>query len=438
MGPPAMRNPVIMGAILLALLPMGTTAQELSLTPDAQVGSIMRHVRAELGSLIADTETAYSGAAFETRVNAMVVLRNLELMTEGLLDKTFDELTDLQQEAFSEVEGLLDQWQTGTLELAGEFRGVATTLEDAISRAPLGDRSPLVADFAPGYYVLGETQLTVAVRGSRLGFGSPTLTLGGANCSRRTKTERLIEFACPPSSLSDDTETMDGELRVFSKRSFWDVVTFKKRERRYDVSLVRVPEILGTARVRAVVVSSQREEVDRTTRRQIRNSHCRRSPNSEEWTINAAAGWKIVPGSVSFRRRSANGASGPSLTSEGETGFRVRGSAENRGNCTWVLGQRVAVDARGWLDFDVTWREYRNVDVDGTVDVEGGVVQWGSDSSFQLPENAKGFTLTLETADGQTRIHTSPETSEWYDVGYARDSQTIVVKPKRVDQVFGR
>jgi hypothetical protein len=421
------------------LSPTRATGQaEAIYSTTAAVDQIITDLQRSLSELISEAEGAYSRQAFDSRVHAQILLTNLSVLAGDLINKTFGELSNAEKQLVVDIDRTLDKWNEGNHNLARDFARIASTLEQAVSRLPLADRTPLVTSYTPGHFIVGTAAIRISVFGGRLGFGEPSLVFGSTKCRRVAKTEASLTFECPgnPPNTASGTST-PGRLVVHGRRSVWSYLTFDKRERVYDIDLIAIPVVLGTYGVRAVVRNSQREERTRGDTTGYRNGHCEGSKD-KVWTYNAGTGWRIDEPSVVVVRRAVSKQSTPATArSISETGFQVYARVRNNGHCTRVFGKIVAKDARGTSNFAASWTEYRTVTSNGTVNVGVGDLSWKKAHEVVLPDSAIGFVLTVKRQDGSMSIHTTAGPADWYSIDYSPSTRSLVIRPREVASVLG-
>lgn len=437
-----MRRTLIATLLCLGLAFASSPARsQAELAAGVAVENIVADVKRGLEELINQAETAYSRQAFDTRMHALVLLQNLDSVASGLVGLTFDRLDASQKKMFEQANAILDKWNAGNQDLAKDFNDLATTLEEATSRLPLADKTPLLKSYSPSYVLQGPSgqSFNVKVSGVRIGTGEPTLKFVTTNCALFSKTDRDIVFKCPAAILGTARAVREqsGVLEVVAPKGFLDWITFSEKRVTYRIGVVGIPAQLGKYRVRATVKTAKVETQDRSQYFEHTNPHCSGNTNLN-WPVNASEGWKILEASVRTSPTSvSSGCSGPTAESISSTGFRVTGKAVNSGNCLKVMGKVVSKDGRGWVKGHAYWSEQRTVVADGDVDVTTGTILWGNDAAIQLPSDAKAFVITIERIDGTISAVTGVGSYDRYAVLYNEVSRTVVVRPLSLDKALG-
>jgi hypothetical protein len=418
-----------------------------AITAVTAIDSLVSQIKTGLEEIINQTETAYSRQAFDTRTHAIVVLQQVDTVASDIVGKAFRDANDTQKRFFVQATALLDKWNKGNHDILKELDNVSNTMEEAVSRLPSADKTPLIKAYYPSFLVptLSGPTFSLSISGTRIGTGDPSLQFGKVRCERFSKTDRQIQFRCPASVFGTPARLRgeSGILEIEAPQGFWDVVLFQHHMMKYDIGVVAVPSELGRYNVVAVVPQSKIETQDRKYELDYTNPHC---SGAHDIAVpqNASEGWKIVETSVQVTPTSvSSGCSGPSVDGVSSTGFLVTGKAVNSGNCVTVHvpfdgSQTISYDGRGWVKGIITWKEQRTTVKDGTVDVARGSLSWGSDVAIQLPPDAKGFVVTVLRIDGTQQVAVGAGNFDRYSVRYAgADTHTVVISPKSVNEAFG-
>jgi hypothetical protein len=432
----------ILSIAMLVVAAAGEPARSQSaIAAGAAVNGVIQQLRDGLKEVINETQNAYSRSAFDTRANAIIVLQNLDVVASGVTGRVFAELNAAEKKFMSDTALIIDQWHRGNRDLAERLESVATTGEEAISRLPFAERTPLVKKYSPSFVAVNASAtFLVAIHGSRLGSGDPVLRFGSTACARNTHTDRELRFACPGHVLGSPANVVPVAARLSLDRpkSFWQSLRFWQaaEQAQYDIGVVAVPALLGEFTGRAVLSTTTREQQQRRGPRVgHRNDHCQ-GDRTHDWVMNASAGWRIDEGSVSLHTISCSSASTcPQLQNVSASGFVIHGVTINNGQCG-PFG--VPRDGRGSMESYATWTEYRDVEQDVDQPLAPGAIAWGSDTAIRLPANSKGFVLEVKRVDKTSSTITGAGPFDRFDVAYDQVTRTVVITPGRLVDALSR
>jgi hypothetical protein len=432
----------LLATAMLVFVAASPPAQsQTAIAAGAAISDVIKQLRDGLKEVIDETQNAYSRSAFDTRANAIVVLQSLDVIASGLVGQVFSELNATEKKFMSDTALIIEQWHRGNRDLADRLESVATTGEEAISRLPFAERTPLVKKYSPSFVATNaNATFLVSIQGSRLGSGDPALKFGATACMRNTHTDRELRFACPSRLLGTPTSVVPvtGHLSLARPKTFWQKVQFWKaaESTQYDIGIVTVPALLGEFTGRAVLSTTTRERQQRTGPHVGHmNDHCQ-GGRTHDWVMNASAGWSIEEGSVTLHTVSCSSASTcPQLQNVGSSGFVIHGVTTNNGACG-PFG--IPKDGRGFMESYATWSEYRDVVQDVDQPLPPGAITWGSDTSIRLPESSKGFVLEVRRVDSTSSTITGAGPFDRFDVAYDQITRTVVITPGRLVDVLSR
>lgn len=142
------------------------------------------------------------------------------------------------------------------------------------------------------------------------------------------------------------------------------------------------------------IVNARNESFD------FRNQHCQ-EPREISQPIQATQGWKIDPGSIEDNHGKSSMASYTGITDLSETSFKIRARVANNGTCIPLLG---IVDGRGSVWGKVSWKEYKDVEVDETKEFATGKLLKGQVVNVDLPPATKNLKVLVTSEDGTRQV----------------------------------
>lgn len=439
-GPPSSVFGLIsIGLVTLALaLPMSRAhAQAEIIAGSMAIGDLSASISSDLKSVIAQFENSASITSFRVRSDLIVVADNIRVMGEALADKTFDGLSQQQKTFFENARALATDAKSGVDLTADRVEGILAGMSETMSRVPGLDGRPFVTKYNPSFVLIGKSKYPVSINGTLVGTGSPTLSFGETPCEMKTKTERALEFDCPSSIFSEKDPWSSGQLTVVEKKPWWKFWGTPDTHA-YTVSIRSIPDVMGDFLLVARGVQRVEAAKPRTAGHNHRNNHCQGdTPLSFRFTPESGCridiqSIRLIRGSISERSQ----VDGPaSVTS---TGFMVSAVARNSGACGPRLpgGARAGVDARGSINFNVTWNDVCPENQAVEANVGSGPLRWSQEKAFQLPAFATAFVLTVTQADGKIRVVNGTESTQWFDVAFDAASKVVLFKPKALESAM--
>ena len=296
-----------------------------------------------------------------------------------------------------------------------------------LTRVPGFDKSPFVTSYGPSLFVSGKEQYRITIDGTRIGAGTPSLKIDGAECKDPRVDETNITFTCSGPAFDVSTPTyVDGNITVYSSsRRFF---IGPKRSRNYSYSVGIVPELLGRYELIIDHKINEDTHVNRHASNYYRNDHCA-SNKTKFWTYNPANGCSVDIGTVvSKATTKSSNSSYEGVKNLSSSGFRSGGYVRNNGKCFWP-----SKDGRGALGVKVTWVDICTTSKDSTITAESGEIYWGRDLTFRLNDFVDepiGFTLNVEDIYGSVRTISGTQPNDWFDVKYDIGAKTIIVKAR--------
>lgn len=397
---------------------------------------------AEARQLIQTLEDSTTAASFNVRSDLIIVLQNLERISTEITDGTLDRVDSSVQTAVQDVQSLIEEFNSGNQESLSRLHDVSMNFGEAISRIPGVDDRPFVISYSPSLALeasQGQSS-TFTINGTLLGDVEAELRFPTSGCELVTQTERMLQFNC--NRIRQEEWTSAG--LTLSHGGFWG---FFQKETKYKISIRTIRDKIGPYEFVPIKQVTQEQKVSRSQVNSHRNDHC--SGNRPlTWTYNPSKDCVIDITSVTARAtvKSSKSSYG-GVHNLSESGFQVRGSANNSGDCVKVFGETVSRDGRGALHVEVTWEDIckRNTLVDG--EPVTGNLFWGNDVAISIDSSVVGFRLIVDQEESRASTKKKVVTAEsigdiaqgtdlWFNVEWQQDAKTVLIRPKPLLEAF--
>lgn len=417
------------------------TVAVTAIAGEQTVTSIIESLKQSINEIIDKTDTVVNKRTFDVRSHLIVVSQNLDVLAKGLVDTTFDKLTEQQQLLLTNTQNILNQFKNGNLEQIDALRALTGDFESALSVIPFSKNFPIIREYQPSYVALGDKDhYVIKINGSWLSNGNPVLRFPNGDCSRIARTDRELQFRCAKDAFNDigsEIGITTGFLTVYEKMGAWDrLQTFfgvEPKGKKYEIALGSLPELLGVVDVFSVNSITTSEINNRSEGFDWMNPHCHGPKEACESFNQTNAQWKIIPGSININCHNSSKSSCLGVRAKTESGFQVCGHIANSGECVKVFGKIVAKDGRGHVWGSVSWQEAGGKTSKETTHVSNSQVYWGKDALFELPENSIAFQARVTQANGKTIIVSKPGDYGWFVVEKPPKSSSLIIRPKSVD-----
>ncbi|MEQ8694564.1 MAG: hypothetical protein RIC85_04495 [Gammaproteobacteria bacterium] len=427
--------------IVVALTIAPTPATGAEFLPIDQFGRLVSDTANEVRGIVKTLEDSTTAASFNVRSDLLIVLQNLERISENITSNTLDRVDETVQSSIVSVRQLVKQFNEGSAEALDKVRDISVGLGETMSRVPGISEQPFVTRYSPSLALASDTNAGTSflVEGTLLGNTNPNLQFGSRRCSLKTNTERIIEFHCADGLTSDSEKWASGEL-ILTHGGWFDL--FFRDQTVYRLSVRAIPHQLGDYELVPYKKVTTINRVARKQRNGHRNPHC--SGNTPlTWTYNPAPGCIIDLTSAKAEPKvKSSKSSFGGIHNLSATGFQVRGSANNNGKCAKIFGQPASKDGRGALHVLATWTDLCKVVSEKGGSPIKGKIQWGSDVPIALDPSTSGFRLTIRQSNGDTKVVTGDESggiqssASWFDVKWQPKAQTLVVSPRALSKAF--
>ncbi len=433
-----MKKLIVSFLIVLTSLSQANTqvGAALEIVGGTAVKDIVTHIANELRSVINEMDYSYSKNAFETKQIIEILIGNMENSASKILDKTFDQLTELEQKFFRDTNSTLNNILLVQDQTVENTRKVMNQFSSTLSVLPFANRDPKISNFEPKYILANKDlkNAKINISGSLLDYKTPTLNIDGKECELIGETTNNLTFNCDCSSVKDGNEYKDliGELKIFKKEKYW-IFFWKTVESTYKVSLQNIPEKMADIEIIAYTKKSNTKKFKRKAKYKEWNSHCccKRPGRKITKTISRTSNeFKIDPNSISIVKRKKGRESYYNLNGKSESSFQVIGNLVNYGGCF-----AFAKDARGHLELDINYVETKTTINSDKIPVGTETINWNKGRPISLPKNTTGFSVVVNQMNGST-IALSEENmlnnNSWFNIDFDKSKGLLMINPKRL------
>ncbi|WP_296953027.1 hypothetical protein [uncultured Massilia sp.] len=415
---------------------------------DMVVANVVDNLKRAAQDIIHQLDQTASVNSFQIRQHLLVTISEVEHAALTVQDKTFKDLDKQQQALFQGAENTIAAAKAATTAPLDKLGDISKTVENAVARLPLADKSPRIARIRPDHLLAptGAAPVRLVVEGSFLAYGPARLEMDGQSCTLASQTDAMLAFHCPASTFAtvDGFRNVTGSLVVADRKEFWERVkhVFRNYEakKNYRSLVVAVPPKLGDYALEVGYASDTQEPRAASAPFESGNPHC---VGQRDYSLNYAVqngpAYTILPGSVTFTATSGNGErsmAGPlDFTPKG---FRMQATLKNGGDCGPRLpfsSSRAWYDARAWLGGTVAWTEVRTVTAQKVDAAPPTPLLWGSDVVLDLPERLSYFKLSIRQVDGSKPIVINADnTQRWFKV--EKTDRVLKISPRQVEDAL--
>lgn len=427
-----MFKPVFASVLMVATMP-GTAQAQLSAVA---IGALVDQLEGSVRNTIDRADDAVNNNSFRLRQHGEILLGQLDAIATGQREKTFAQLTAVEQKTFMDIKATIDQLASLQKVTAADVQAATNRVGIAMANLPFGKVTPRVTDYLPAYIVSPPTTAAatqvVTVSGMLLGEGKPKLRMQGADCTLLSNTEINLKFSCPTATwkTTSGVGTATGDLQVYKKAGFFSRLFGGKPEPRpYKVTVFVVPPELGKYALNVTRKTSVEETQPRYESYRQDNGHCQGARDAL-FQFNVTPGWSIVLDSVVDNCDRSERSSCQGVVNKTASSFGVSGVVRNNGRCG-PFG--AYVDARGNVRGHVTWTEKRLVEGIVAEPVGQGTLAWGQAVQLPLPSNTQSISLTIDQMDGERAIVTGNDMAHaWYTVQSDPANNFVLISPRPV------
>ena len=416
----------------------GPSAQDDSLA-GLTVGPVIREIRDAVNDTIGSLDISLGNNLFRSRQHLELLLGRLDAMALRSGSMLFANLDEAEQQALADLRRLLRDVEALEKVAVNDVESLIDRASSSLATLPFVERLPMVFEssplFLPALDLMSDGDVQVSVKGVQLAAGEPSLEINGNKCERNELVVTSLGFACDKSHFggSEAPEMVTAHLRVYSRRTFWDRITFRKgRLYPYEISVSVIPESLGRAIPYIdIEVPGPREERSQGFRH--RNAHCSgvRRPLFE---FNAREGWRIDPSTIAVSCSKSRSSSCNGLRNVQEQSFGYSCVVQNHGSCGPFWN-----DARGNCGGTVRWEEVQLATTSESVELSPVELSWGRDEIVLLPEGTESVSVVVEKFNGERVILTERETQDaWLVLEVGREKRQAVLRPRSLEGAMSR
>jgi hypothetical protein len=431
--------------LALALwMPPGASAQA-PISPAAIAGTmavsnLVDNIKNSISELIDRLDTVVSARSFQIRTEMSFLLSEVEHVSLTLVDKTFSELNQSQQQFFERIQATLASARAMTNEALTGSQALLEQAEQLVANVPGFGAEPRVRSVSPLFMQTAsrgeDGDVAITIRGAFLRHGGTSLVIDGVSCRVTEHLDSRITFLCPKRLFVWETAIrhVTGLLSVRDDASFWEIVRarlgFSIPDKQYAISVTVVPRQLGSFVVTAEHNVPQEQAMSRTASWGRTAPHCRGETRGTHNFSPQGPGWRIDVGSVQTAV-GCNRRGGHAVRGLTENGFQVDFWMRNDGDCVGPIK-----DGRGCHKGNVTWIERRSTPRRTETQLGGEPLFWTADREIRIPPNLIGFTITVTQFDGRIVVLNAATVERWFEVVRDAESRTLIIRPKKLEDAM--
>ena len=400
------------------------------------VNQIVDNFADRIDQIISDLDDVITKQSFDVRSHLQIVLQQTDYIVDKNIDKTFDRLSETQQNLFVDINNTIEQFERTGQVLITDVDKLLNKGVALIGTLPGSRRAPVITALSPTYY--GNTlnqDVAVRIDGAWLAKGEPYLEFDDEKYRPTTKIDSRLEFLIPLDLLNDSSRVNleKAELTVYKKR------LFGKKEQKYTLGFYLVPEMMGTYSLSIKNNTQDTLYESRAGRFAHRNGHCWGS-RRKNWAFNSTGPeWKIDLNTVRLEGvHVSSKSSRPLIENLTRNGFRVSATVTNNGTCCpKVFGSRPCRDGRGSVNGTARWTEYRTVPrITELREISSGKLFWNTELNFDLGNNLNSFVLEVVQLNGEKKVITGQDLNKWFEVKFSRISNFLEIEPNSLSSAL--
>lgn len=423
-----MRIQSLIAAFLWTLV-SGSHAQVAEIAAGATIDSVITQVRNSLNEVISQAEASTSVVGFSVAADANILIQNLNTAANDFRGKLFSDLNKAQQAAFANALKLSKEANRDLRPNIKALQGAVKILGAELSRVPGVSSRPFVHSYTPTYIVNNDASYDFVVDGSLLNSRKSSLMFGSITCKSVSAVEHRLRFQCPAEPFGGGIDWKIGALTLYKEAPFYKFwMADEKYE--YKVAAKVIQERLGSYTLTAVETRPASNKVARTIENGYRNGHCSGSA-AKVWTYRPAEACTIDVTSIKVNHSKSSNSSYEGVLNASPAGFQVRGVVRNNGSCGPFFK-----DGRGSLNVTATWTDTCSSQKEAQLEPQTGELHWEQELGFSLSPQTAKFMFVVVQANGERRIVTASESSDWFTSTYDPATKVLLIKPRKVEEAF--
>lgn len=393
---------------------------------------------------------------FRVASELKLLIEGMRLAGNDLLNRTFDELDDSQQQVFQNLRVTLEGLQDGVAMQVTEIREGIDQIHQISNDWQFA--GPTVLRSSPAIQAPTNSEnVFVIFRGLSLDEASPRLTIGGEVLERVQLEKNEATFLLPTRLLSFDRTDVSvnrGTLVLTTQSCAFLKWGCANDEISFEYALMTLPEVVAKVTVVATTVSEARVYEGKERYKQFGYSTGDQTKRKCR-TFNQGAhapGWFIDTDSVVSRSRLVScpfpnkgflaalaSAHCPNGKYNEPAQFGRNGSATIRSKSP--SGFSVEACAKGYIDgfstkagerrINVFWKEYRLEQKRSSEAPVSEEIAWGKSADWQFPLSTEAVRVEIESFDGTTYVASGNDGGKFFEIDYNAGTKQLIVRAKQ-------
>ena len=402
---------------------------------------------------------------FHAAAQVKMTIESLRISAKDVIDHSTERLDDSQYQLFMEIKSTVQLLEVALDQPVEQARQTVENVHQIISDVKFDD-TPAILRSSPS--VIGPRQFKEIVftfRGLNIDKAAPKLKFNEIEARQLTLEKQIVQFSIDRSIFSpskNSEKVITGSLSLVSEEcKFWFLIC-DEIENEFPVSVLVLPEQLGTVDIKYDTKSEERIYSDRKFARRFSKAtgdllreHC------ETFNQGAHAGNffididSIKPESYQVPCDLPEGGDdmiGKLLRKLKEkacpNGLRTYAGVHGEGSHNWkfmlkeTTGFSVKLCAQaqmhtltdkddGLMRVNLVWKEY---EVDELVSPRTSLskeeLYWGSPLEFKLPDETHGVLVKVEYFDGTSIITSGSKNDSYLDISWNNATKQLIVSPR--------
>ena len=392
---------------------------------------------------------------FRVASELKLLIEGMRLAGNDLLNRTFDELDDSQQQVFQNLRVTLEGLQDGIAMQVSEIREGIDQIHQISNDWQFA--GPTVLRSSPAIQAPTNSEsVFVIFRGLSLDNANPRLIVGGQDLERVKLEKNEVTFLLPTSLLSFDRTNVSlnrGELVLSTQSCAFLKWGCNNDEVTFEYALMTLPEVVARVTVVATTVSEERVYEGKERYKQFGYStgdqtkrKCRtfnQGPHAPGWFIDTdsvvsrsrlvscpfpntgllAALAKAHCPNGKYNEPAQFGRNGSAtIRSKSPTGFSVEACAKG-----YIKGFSTKAGERR---INIFWKEYKLEQQRSSQAPVSQEIAWGKSTDWQFPLDSEAVRIEIESFDGTTYVASGNDGGKFFEIDYNAGTKQLIVRAK--------
>lgn len=393
---------------------------------------------------------------FRVASELKLLIEGLRLAGNDVLNRTFVELDDSQQQVFQNLRLTIDRFEGGVNAQVLEIRAGIDQIQQISNDWQFA--GPTVLRSSPAIQAPTSAEnIFVVFRGLSLDDANPELEINGNVLERVKLSQNEAVFLLPTNIIAFDRKKVGlvrGDLTLTTESCSLIVLGCKDDTVVFEYALMTLPEIVAQVSVVATTITEARVYENKEGYKQFGYS----TGDQTRWkcrTFNQgphAPGWFIDTDSIVSRSRQVpcpfpntgilaalaraqcpNGI----YTEPAEFGRNGRASIRSK----TPTGYSVEVCAKGYIKglstkagerrINMFWKEYKMQQQRSSAAPVSEEIAWGKTADWQFPLNTEGVRVEINSFDGSNYVASGNDGGKFFQIDYNAGTKQLIVRAKQ-------